>query len=123
MHELSICRALVAQATAIAERECAAAVERVAVSVGPLSGVDAGLLRRAFPIAVAGTLLAQAKLQVTEAPVMIHCARCDRDAAAAPNQLRCPHCHGWRTELIGGHELVLTELDLRQCAEQNRLVI
>ena len=56
MHELAICQALIGQVTDVAQKEQAAAVSEIYVSVGPLSGVEAPLMRHAFPVAAAGTI-------------------------------------------------------------------
>ena len=39
-------------------------VSRIAVAVGPLSGVDASLLARAFEVARMGTIAAHAQLEI-----------------------------------------------------------
>jgi len=49
MHELSICLALMQQVERIAREHEAASVDRIVLQVGPLSGVEAPLLERAWP--------------------------------------------------------------------------
>ncbi|MEN8167275.1 MAG: hydrogenase maturation nickel metallochaperone HypA, partial [Pseudomonadota bacterium] len=51
MHELSVCQALLAQVTEVADREQASEVSRILLRIGPLSGVVPELLEQAFTIA------------------------------------------------------------------------
>ena len=67
MHELSVCQALVEQAERIA-RERQARVIRLMLTIGPLSGVESELLRRAFPLASAGTCCEGAALENGSTP-------------------------------------------------------
>jgi len=106
MHELSICRALVARLEAIA-REHAARVSEVHVSIGPLSGVEARLLRDAFPLACAGTAAEGAALKIETAPVRVRCRVCGAETVATPNRLLCAACGEWRTDLLSGDEMLL----------------
>jgi hydrogenase nickel incorporation protein HypA/HybF len=111
MHELAICQALLAQVEPIA-REHAARIERIRLSVGPLSGVDAGQLARAFELARQGSAAAEAELAISTAPVRVRCRDCDAESPATPNRLLCARCGSWRTRLASGDELLLLGIDL-----------
>ena len=62
MHELSICKQIVNQVNDIAQHHQAAAIESVSLKIGPLSGVEAPLLKQAFPFAAADTVAENAEL-------------------------------------------------------------
>ena len=62
MHEMSVCLALLDQVRAIAADRQAPRATRIELDIGPLSGVEADLLRNAWPIASAGTIAAGADL-------------------------------------------------------------
>ena len=111
MHELSICRELLAQVAGIA-REHSAQVRRVHLAVGPLSGAEPGLLERAYTIAVAGTVAEGSRLVIDAAPVRVRCNRCGEQTAASANRLLCAACGDWRTQLVSGDELVLVRVEL-----------
>ncbi len=111
MHELSICYALVEQAEAIA-RERKARVVRLLLHIGPLSGAEAGLLRRAFPLASAGSACEGATLDIEDAPVSVYCPECETTSPVAANKLICPVCGNWRTNLESGDEMVLQSVEL-----------
>jgi len=111
MHELSICRALIAQVEGIA-RDRAGRVTAVHVGIGPLSGVEARLLASAYPLAAAGSAVEGSNLEIETAPVRVRCRTCGAEGAAAPNRLLCPACGDWRTELMSGDEMLLLRVEL-----------
>jgi len=113
VHELSICQALLSQVTAIACERGAEAIERIVLEVGPLSGVDAALLARAFEIARAASPAAGAALSIETPPVTISCESCGARSQTAPNRLLCDACGGYRTRIIAGNELNLRRVELR----------
>jgi hydrogenase nickel incorporation protein HypA/HybF len=112
MHELSVCQALIRQVAIVAEQQQAVDVIAVHVRIGPLSGVEPGLLMQAYPLASAGSVAAGAELRIETAPVRVRCQRCDAETEAAPNRLICGQCGDWHTQLIGGDEMLLTSIEL-----------
>jgi hydrogenase nickel incorporation protein HypA/HybF len=111
MHELAVCQALLTQVERAARDARAGPLLRVVVRVGPLSGVEPGLLRRAFDVARLGGIATTAELSFEDAPVRVRCLDCGAESAAAANRLLCAACGAWRTRLIEGDELVLQRLE------------
>jgi hydrogenase nickel incorporation protein HypA/HybF len=111
VHELSICHALVGQLETLAREQDAERVVSVRVGIGPLSGVEPELLRHAFPVAAAGSCAQDAALVIEDRPVRVHCPTCGCDSDASVNRLVCAACGDWRTELIGGDELLLVQVE------------
>ena len=62
MHELAICQSLVEQVEHIAHEHNNSRVVLIVVGMGALSGVEAQLLRHAYPVASAGTVAEHAQL-------------------------------------------------------------
>jgi hydrogenase nickel incorporation protein HypA/HybF len=112
VHELSVCLALLEQVEGIALEQHAERVERIVLRIGPLSGVDAALLRNAYPLAAAGTLAEGAELCIEDAPVRVRCTRCGEETEASPNRLLCGACGEYRTRLVSGDEMLLASLEL-----------
>ena len=108
------------QVSAIAAQRQATAVTDIHVGVGPLSGVEAGLMRNAFPVAAAGTLARAATLHLRETPVRVRCGSCGAESEAAANRLVCAVCRDWRTMLVSGDELMLERVELQTGAEESR---
>lgn len=114
MHELSVCQALIRQLDAIARDERAARITKVVVHIGPLSGVEAQLLRQAYPIASAGTPAADAELVLESLPIRVVCEQCGAETEATANRLVCGACGDYHTRLIGGDELLLAQVELER---------
>lgn len=112
MHELAICQSLMDQVERIALERNAQCVTSIVVGMGPLSGVEAQLLKHAYSIASAGTVAEQAELVFEFLPVRVKCSQCGSETEALPNKLLCKTCGGWRTTLISGDELLLVSVEL-----------
>jgi len=112
MHELSVCQALLEQVERVARDNAAQRVTRVVVAVGPLSGVEPELLRRAYPLAAAGTVAESAEFVIDIAEVVVRCSRCGAESPAKPNRLLCGECGDYRTNLVSGDDMVLLRVEL-----------
>lgn len=112
MHEGALCAALLARVDGVARAEGALRVSRVRLRVGPLAGVEPELLARAFALARAGTLAADAELAIEMAPVRVRCGDCGAESGAGPRHLRCGACGSPVTQLLSGDELLLAGVDL-----------
>lgn len=121
MHELSICQALMHQVENIAQEREAECVTEIVIGLGPLSGVEAQLLKNAFHIASAGTVAETAKLVINDLPVRVKCGQCDSESDAAPNKLLCKICGDWHTTLVSGDELMLMSVELEKYKELEAL--
>ena len=110
MHELAICQALMQQVETIVADRGGTRVREVVVKVGALSGVDAGLLARAFTVARAGTCAASARLTLVECPLEVRCRECGHQGPAVPNRLLCGACGDWRVQVLSGEDLVFQRI-------------
>ncbi len=110
MHEYSIVQSLLGRVEASVAGYDASAIRRVKVRIGELSGVDAGLLRTAYDLCVAGTLYERTALEICDVPARWRCPRCERDAPKG-QRLVCAACGGAVT-LIEGDEILLETIDL-----------
>lgn len=112
MHELSVCLSLLRDVERIARENNAARVTRIAVTVGPLSGVEPDLLRNAYSLAVAGTVAEDAEFCIDVSDIVITCSQCGAESPAKPNRLLCGNCGDYRTNLVSGDEMILQSLEL-----------
>jgi len=112
MHELSVCQALIGQVEKVARENDARRVVAITISIGPLSGVEAGLLEHAYPVAAAGTLAEQATLTVEIVPIRVRCRSCAAETTAQPNRLVCGSCDDWQVDVIAGEEMLLTRVEI-----------
>lgn len=111
MHELSVCTALLEQVERIARAQNAMAVSAIVLRLGPLSGVEAELLQRAYPLAAAGTLAEQATLTIDPSEVVVRCSQCGAESAVPANRLLCRDCGDFRTRLVSGDEMILQRVE------------
>lgn len=112
MHEFAICRNLLDEVEAIADRHSARSVPLIRLQIGPLAGVEPALLERAFSLACAGTRAEHGELIIEVLPVRVFCAACDQTFEAAVNRLACPACASAETKVVGGDEMVLASVEL-----------
>ena len=119
MHELAICQSLMDQVESIASERNAQSVTSIIVAMGPLSGVEAQLLKNAYPIASAGTIAEDAELIIEYLPVRVKCTQCGNESEASPNKLICKQCGDWRTTLVSGDEMMLMSVELEKTKESS----
>ena len=108
------------EAARIAGAEGPARVIRIVVAIGPLSGVEAPLLERAFTVARAGTIAHFARLEMEISPVAVWCERCNTETLAAANRLLCGNCGDWKVQLKSGDELILKSVELEKFGDEAR---
>jgi hydrogenase nickel incorporation protein HypA/HybF len=121
MHELSICQSIIEQVIPIAQQNNAQIVTKVIVRIGPLSGVEAPLLVRAFPIVSAGSIARGAILEARSSAIRIRCNICANENEASINQLLCKNCGSWQTSLLSGDEMLLESIELEKKEESSHV--
>ena len=112
MHELSVCLSLMQQVENIARERDASRVTKIVLAIGPLSGVEAELLRHASPMAAAGSIAENAELVMETSSIVVRCSQCDVETTVAPNKLLCGSCGDFRTRVVSGDELTLMRVEL-----------
>ena len=112
MHELSVCYGLLSQVERVAREHQAQGVARIVLQIGPLSGVEPALLRRAWPVAAACSIAADAALEIEAAELRVSCSSCGAESTATANRLLCGACGDYRTRVTSGDELILRTLEL-----------
>jgi len=112
MHEMSICQSLMDQVEQIAAEQGASRVDSIVLSIGPLAGVEADLLSRAFEVARMDTIAENAELEIRTGPIIVECWKCGTRGEARVNRLLCPSCGDWQVNLVEGDELLLLRLEV-----------
>jgi hydrogenase nickel incorporation protein HypA/HybF len=109
MHEISLAKTLLERVDRLAAEHAAAAVEEVRVRVGPLSGVEPGLLSAAFErLAPAGM-----KLAIELVPLRACCRDCAGSFDIERCCFRCPRCGSTDVEVVEGDGFVLENITIR----------
>ena len=112
MHELAVCQEIMSQVNDIAIQNQASAIESITIQVGPLSGVEAPLLKQAFPFAAVQTIAENAALIIEELPVIVECKQCGAQSTVVANRLLCGQCGDYHTKLVSGDEMLLASVEL-----------
>lgn len=119
VHELAICEALLNQVRSIAAEHGNMSVARITLRVGPLSGAVPDLLERAFVLARAGGIAADAALIFETPPVRVRCRSCGYVSVVGPTRLVCSHCGDFHTQLLEGDELVLKRIEFMETGKES----
>ena len=105
------------QVNEIAQQRHSPCVTSIILGIGPLSGVEAELLRNAYPFASAGSVAEHAELIIEILPIQVKCDSCGFESEVLPNKLICKQCGDWHTTLISGDELLLMSVELEKSAD------
>jgi hydrogenase nickel incorporation protein HypA/HybF len=112
MHELGVMQDTLALALERAAREGARAIHRIALRIGPLSGVVPEAMTFAFDVVAAGTIAEGASLEIESVPIACACGACGHEFEARPFDYECPHCRTHGARVIRGRELELAYLEV-----------
>lgn len=121
MHEMSICQALMDQVERIASEQGASRVDKIVLSIGPLSGVEPELLSRAYEVSRAQTVADNAELEIETGPIIVECRSCGASGEAGVSRLVCPSCGDWQVNLTQGDELLLLRLEVSGISDSSKM--
>jgi hydrogenase nickel incorporation protein HypA/HybF len=88
----------------------------VHLEIGGRRVFDHERLQAAFSEVTRGTVADGARLMVKVLPVQHHCRNCGHDFSAGRGEAPCPECNNPQTEMIGGEELRLLDMELDDVA-------
>lgn len=110
MHEMGLCDAIVA---ATLRRAGGRRVTSVRVRIGG-HPVDPDVIGLGFRLAAAGTLAADAGLELVVEPLVVRCHGCGGESPAqdALALVACARCGGVDVEVMGGDQAVLESITL-----------
>ena len=116
MHELAVCQGLINEVERLALEHGAGRIDSIVLSIGPLSGIEPELLKRAFDIARLDSVAKHAELEIETGPVVVECRSCGASGEVQVNCLLCPSCGGWQVNMTQGDELLLLRLEVSDVA-------
>ncbi|MGH8897202.1 MAG: hydrogenase maturation nickel metallochaperone HypA [Egibacteraceae bacterium] len=108
MHEMAITQSVVA---AVSEHVGDGRATRVRLEIGRLSGVVADSVRFCFDLAIGGTVLEGALLEIVETPGRAYCRQCQHEVDIEDLVPLC-ECGSADLKLLGGHELKIKEVEV-----------
>ncbi|HEX5364149.1 MAG TPA: hydrogenase maturation nickel metallochaperone HypA [Gallionella sp.] len=87
-------------------------VKTVWLEIGQLSSVEPEAMRFCFEAAMAGSIAAQARLEIVETPGQGRCETCVRDVPIIALHEACPYCGGYQVKVTGGDAMRVKELEV-----------
>ena len=117
MHELSVLKQMIRTIEHTCREQQIEKVETIVLQVGELSDFLPEFARDVFPMAVEGTFLEGAGLQMERVPALGRCRECRTEFHPSEHQFRCPVCASLRIELLSGREVFIKELIIEETEE------
>ncbi len=114
MHELGIATSILDRVKRTAAEHADAVVEKVAVRVGELSGVDPDALAFGFEVLVKDTPYQDVKLEIEWKRRVQRCRACGHEFETDAVLTECPKCASLHTETIAGDELDIAYIELQE---------
>lgn len=111
MHEAGIVDEMLRAAECAARDAGCGTIHRIVLRVGALSSAVPDALEFAFAALKAGTLAADATLEIERVPAMAFCDRCRQEFTVDDAFLVCPACGEPATDLRHGTELDLLRIE------------
>lgn len=112
MHEMSLVEGVRELIEAAAEREGFARVRSVRVEIGQLSGVEREAFEFCFDLAMCGSLVEGARLDIVATPGRGCCVACGREGALAVVYDPCEHCGAFPVAVVAGTEMRVIDLEV-----------
>lgn len=110
MHELSIVLEIVKTVEAFARENGVSKINTLVLQIGELSTAIPQYIEDCYPMAVEGTLLENAELEIEILPGTAFCLVCEKTFNLKENDNSCPDCHGDNYRIEGGREFMIKEI-------------
>ncbi len=116
MHELSLAQNIVDIVHQHVSSDRADSVISIRLRIGQMSGVVADSLDFCFTAITSATPLSSAKLRIEQIPFTLRCSLCNSSFTSEFGTVLCPTCGSDTTEVVGGTEMQIVEIELRDDA-------
>ena len=116
MHELGIATSILERVKRAAAEHPGAAIHKVGVCVGELSGVDPGALAFAWEALTQDSPWEPVALEIDFRRRMQRCRECGHEFETDAFLTECPRCESLHTETIAGEELDIRFFELEEAS-------
>lgn len=110
MHELGVIRQIVRSVEAFAQENKISEIEGIVLEIGELSLVIPEYVEKLYPVAIEGTILQHAKLEIVIIPGMAECNECDEIFNVIETEGYCPNCNSFDKDVLTGKDLLIKQL-------------
>ena len=112
MHEMSLMESVLEIVEEEVRKAGATKVKAVRLDIGELSSVEPDAMRFCFEAVVAGTVAAEAVLEIVRVPGAGWCIDCSQTVALSERFGACPLCGGHRVQMTSGDDMRVAELEV-----------
>ncbi len=112
MHELGIAQNILEIVRQAVPDEQKAAVRKIRIRVGQLSGIVPDSLDFCFSVMLNESRMPKARLAIEEVPTISRCRDCAHRFQIEDMAFLCPACKSTNLELVSGRELEVVEIEL-----------
>ncbi|HZP18087.1 MAG TPA: hydrogenase maturation nickel metallochaperone HypA [Terriglobales bacterium] len=116
MNEREIANHVLSVVDQAAYQNAASRILGVHLAIGGRRVFDPDQLQSVFAEAARGTVAEGARLFVKVLPVRHHCQNCGNNFEASGTDSPCPECNCPHTQMIGGEELRLLDMEMDDVA-------
>lgn len=112
MHEMSLCEGVLQILEAEGAKQKFSRVKKVAVEIGPFSGVEVEAFKFSFDVVMKGSLAENSELIILEIPATGWCMQCSETVTIKERYDDCPQCGSAQIQVTTGDELAIKELEV-----------
>ncbi|TCS78965.1 hydrogenase maturation nickel metallochaperone HypA [Pectinatus cerevisiiphilus] len=112
MHEMAMAQGVMEIVEDYAQKSKAKKVCTVALLIGEMTGVVPESLEFCFKAVAKGTVAEDAKIKLTNVPLMGHCNNCGNEWHIENYNFFCPQCSSAKVDIISGRELRVEYLEV-----------
>jgi hydrogenase nickel incorporation protein HypA/HybF len=113
MHELAITQQILNLAQQHAEEAGAQQVTDLHLEIGALSTIIDDSVQFYWDMICNGTVCEGAILHFHRIPAQLHCHDCNQNYTLENELTACPHCQGFRVQIVSGEEFQLKSIDVQ----------
>ena len=119
MHELSVAQSILSLVESYVPEPDRGLVRTIKLRVGTQAGIVLDSLRFSFEAITADSPMTGATLDIEVIPFSIRCRACGLSSSPDDGLLLCPNCGSGDTEVTGGTEMRVVELELDDRQEES----
>lgn len=117
MHELSIAQNIIQIVNSSVEQDKLGLVDKVNLKVGLLSNVLINSLEFSYNSIIENTPLKNSRLDIEVIPIKISCNDCSAITITNDFIFSCPECKSSAINVIGGNEMIISSIQLKEESE------
>ena len=107
VHELGILVEIIKTVDRFAVENRVNKIEKLVLQMGEISGVMPEYMKKIYPIAVEGSILEKAELEIEILPANARCLDCEHIFHGLKSGGICPECGSRNMKLVSGRESVI----------------